>query len=381
MIETELEQESALLLAMELMSRESITPNDDGCQDYLAERLAQSGFNIEKMKFGDVSNLYARIGTKSPLLVFAGHTDVVPPGPLEEWTTHPFQPETREGYLYGRGATDMKAAIACMISATEKYLSKNPDFDGSIAFLLTSDEEGDAINGTQKVVQELQKRNERIDYCLVGEASSEKNVGDQIRIGRRGSLHGRLIVHGKQGHVAFPHLAKNALHMALMPLLELTQTVWDKGDQHFPPTTFQISNVKSGTGAANVIPGKAEVLFNFRYSPASNVTDLKDQVEDIFNKSQLNFDIDWNNSAEPFISKEGELRQAVDNAILDVASIKTKHTTGGGTSDARFIAPTGAEIVELGFPNTYAHQINERVKVIDLEVLTKCYERILEKLF
>lgn len=381
MIETELEQESALLLAMELMSRESITPNDDGCQDYLAERLAQSGFSIEKMKFGDVRNLYARIGTKSPLLVFAGHTDVVPPGPLEEWTTHPFHPETREGYLYGRGATDMKAAIACMISATEKYLSKNPDFDGSIAFLLTSDEEGDAINGTQKVVQELQKRNERIDYCLVGEASSEKNVGDQIRIGRRGSLHGRLIVHGKQGHVAFPHLAKNALHMALMPLLELTQTVWDKGDEHFPPTTFQISNVKAGTGAANVIPGKAEVLFNFRYCPASNVTDLRDQVEDIFNKSQLNFDIDWNNSAEPFISKEGELRQAVDNAILDVASIKTKHTTGGGTSDARFIAPTGAEIVELGFPNTYAHQINERVKVIDLEVLTKCYERILEKLF
>jgi succinyl-diaminopimelate desuccinylase len=370
-----------LNLTKQLISCPSITPNDAGCQKIIAERLAKLNFTIESMRFDDVDNLWARYGTKSPLVVFAGHTDVVPPGPLNAWSHDPFQPIERAEFLYGRGAADMKSGLAAMIIAAEDFIHDHPAFSGSIAFLITSDEEGPSINGTKKVIEELVKRNEKIDYCIIGESSSEKNLGDQIRVGRRGSLGGRLTILGKQGHVAFPHLAINPIHTGAAALQELTSEIWDNGNKSFPPTSFQISNIHGGTGALNIIPGTLEVDFNFRFSTAVTAEILQKRVTKILEKYQLNFTLEWNLSGHPFLTKQGKLIAAVLAAIKEVVGLDTQLSTGGGTSDGRFIAPTGAEVIELGPCNASVHQINEHVRITDLEKLTNIYKKILDKLF
>ncbi|MDR3492875.1 MAG: succinyl-diaminopimelate desuccinylase [Gammaproteobacteria bacterium] len=372
---------STLNLTMQLISLASVTPDDAGCQQVIADRLKKFNFKTEHLRFGEVDNLWARYGTQSPLIVFAGHTDVVPTGPVEDWTTDPFQPMVRDGYLYGRGAADMKSGLAAMIVAAENFIQKNPIFTGSIAFLITSDEEGPSIDGTKKVIEKLVDRKEKIDYCIVGEASSEKKVGDQIRVGRRGSLHGKLTIHGKQGHVAFPHLAKNPIHDSAAALSELAHEIWDKGNEYFPATTFQISNIHAGTGAANVIPGSLNVLFNFRFSTAVTIDELQTRVKTILEKHKLSFEIEWDASAQPFLTQQGKLVHAVQKTIKDVLNIETVLSTGGGTSDGRFIAATGAEVIELGPVNATVHQANECVSVKDLDVLTEVYEKILENLF
>lgn len=371
---------ATLELSKELISRPSVTPLDGGCQILLADRLTALGFQCESMRFGDVDNLWARFGTQAPLFVFAGHTDVVPTGLETDWTSPPFSPTIRDGYLYGRGAADMKSGIAAMTVAAENFIRANPHFKGSIALLITSDEEGPSINGTKKVIETLLARGEKIDFCVVGEASSEKSVGDQIRVGRRGSLHGKLIVHGKQGHVAHPHRALNPIHASLQALDEVAKSSWCQGNEHFPPTTFQISNIHSGTGAANVIPGHTEILFNFRFSTAVTVAQLQQRTEDILNKHGLKFDIEWSMGAEPFLTKQGKLISAAQKAIKEVNHLDTTLSTGGGTSDGRFIAPTGAEVIELGVCNASVHQVDEHVKLSDLDTLTTCYERLLTHL-
>ncbi len=370
-----------ITLAQQLMSCSSVTPVDHGCQPLIRSRLLPLGFTCESLFFGEVDNLWARVGNKAPLFVFAGHTDVVPPGPASDWTSSPFKPEIRDGYLYGRGASDMKAAIAAMVIAVERFMQKHPHFPGSIAFLLTSDEEGPAINGTKKVMETLQTRGEFIDYCLIGEPSSDKQIGDQIRVGRRGSLHGNLTVHGKQGHVAHPHLAINPIHQTAEALHELAQKQWDQGNESYPPTTFQITNIHSGTGAANVIPGHLNVLFNFRFGTASTVRELQEFTERILKSLSLSYQLDWKVGAEPFLTKQGRLLTATQQAIKDVTHHDVQLSTGGGTSDGRFIAPTGTEVVELGVQNATAHHVNECVRVEDLTVLADIYERILEKIF
>lgn len=339
---------ATLVLTQELIRCPSITPNDSGCQEIISKRLKKFGFKIEPMRFNQVDNLWARLGTQSPLIVFAGHTDVVPPGPLEAWTSPPFEPQIRDGLLYGRGAADMKSGLAAMIIAAENFIQKNPDFKGSIAFLITSDEEGVSIDGTKKVVEVLEQRHEKMDYCIVGEATCNQFIGDQIRVGRRGSLSGKLKIIGKQGHVAFPHLAKNPIHLIAAALQELTSTQWDQGNDYFPPTTFQISNLHAGTGANNVIPGHLEMQFNFRFSTAVTVEELQQRVTDILEKNKLEFDLQWDYSAQPFLTKQGNLISAVQKAIHDLTELNPILSTGGGTSDARFIAPTGTEVIELG---------------------------------
>ncbi|OAI48575.1 succinyl-diaminopimelate desuccinylase [Gammaproteobacteria bacterium SCGC AG-212-F23] len=368
-------------LLKQLIHCPSITPNDAGCQSIIGERLRQAGFHLEPMRFGEVDNLWARKGTQWPLLVFAGHTDVVPAGPRDAWLSDPFQPYEREGFLYGRGAADMKSGLAAMIVATEQFLQKNPEFPGSIGFLVTSDEEGPAIDGTQKVIEMLEQRHEKIDYCVVGEATSEKIIGDQIRVGRRGSLNGKLIIHGKQGHVAFPHLATNAVHIAFTALHDIATMAWDEGNAFFPPTTFQISNVHAGTGALNIIPGAFEITFNFRFSTASTLQSLQNRLMEILSRHQLDFDLHLNPSAQPFLSKQGKLIAAARETIKELTTLDTVLSTGGGTSDARFIAPTGAEVIELGPCNASVHQANEYVSIIELEKLTQLYQRLLEKIF
>ena len=368
-------------LAKQLMSCPSITPDDAGCQLILIKRLQQMGFHCESFPHEGVQNLWARLGTQSPLVVFAGHTDVVPTGPLSEWTSPPFEPIERGDFLYGRGAADMKSALAAMVIAVEQFVKENPNFSGSLGFLITSDEEGPALHGTQKVMTALQARHEKIDYCLIGEPSSEERVGDQIRVGRRGSLHGKLIVHGKQGHVAHPHLAKNPIHLAVFALHTLAQTVWDEGNETFPPTTFQITNMHAGTGATNVIPGHLEILFNFRYSTAVTPDELKHRTEQILHQQNLLFDLDWKIGAYPFVTQQGKLIHATQQAIHTVTQLQTRLSTGGGTSDGRFIAPTGAEVVELGVSHATAHHINECVKKDDLIQLTEIYQEILKQLF
>lgn len=370
-----------LALTQQLISCPSLTPNDAGCQQIIADRLKKIGFHIEPMRFENVDNLWARYGTESPLMVFAGHTDVVPTGPLDAWNSDPFQPTLREEYLYGRGATDMKSGLAALVVAAEDFIQKNPRFNGSIAFLITSDEEGPSIHGTKKVVEALVNRNEKMDYCIIGEATSETNLGDQVRVGRRGSLHGKLTVYGKQGHVAFPHLADNPIHKALNALHELTQTTWDEGNKFFPPTTLQISNIHAGTGALNVVPGKLEVDFNFRFGTAVTLEALQTRVRKILEKHELNFDLKWNLSGEPFLTKKGKLITAVVAAIKAITTLDPRLSTGGGTSDGRFIAPTGTEVVELGPCNTSAHHVNEHVRITDLEKLAEIYHHILEKIF
>lgn len=372
---------NAIELTKQLISQPSVTPNDAGCQDILIQHLEKIGFQIERLPFADVSNFWARFGTQKPLLVFAGHTDVVPPGPLEEWTTPPFQPEIRDGYLYGRGAADMKSGLAAMVCACEKFLAQNPNPPFSIAFLITSDEEGTAINGTKKVIDYLQQKNEQITWCIVGEPSSHKNTGDTIKIGRRGSLHGFLKVFGKQGHIAYPDLAENPIHKSFKALQSLTEQSWDiKPNHHFPPTSMQISNIHGGLGTDNVIPGELDIMFNFRFSTATTAEHLQQVVEAILDQHQLKYRLDWRLSGKPFLTSQGQLLSAVEKAIETTTGKKTERSTSGGTSDGRFIAPTGAEVIEIGLCNATIHQIDECVAVADIEKLADIYANVLREL-
>ena len=367
-------------LAVELIHRPSVTPEDAGCQDVLAERLAAAGFTVERLPFDDVSNLWARRGTGEPLFVFAGHTDVVPPGPRENWTTDPFAPQVRDGYLYGRGAADMKGSIAAMTVACERFVARHSAHNGSIAFLITSDEEGPSVNGTVKVVNALNRRGEKIDWCIVGEPTSERRLGDIIKNGRRGSLSGTLVVNGVQGHVAYPHLADNPIHRAAPVLAELCAEHWDEGNEYFPPTTFQISNIHGGAHAENVIPGALEVNFNFRYSSASSHEKLQQRVHELLDRHGLDYTLAWKLSGRPFLTQPGTLMDAVAAAIREATGEGCRASTSGGTSDGRFIAPTGAQVVELGPVNATIHKANECVRVSDLELLTAVYESVLERL-
>lgn len=367
-------------LSIELLSQASVTPDDLQCQTILAHRLEKIGFNIEPMPFAEVTNLWARRGTESPVFCFAGHTDVVPVGDISAWTSHPFQPEIRDNKLYARGSADMKTAIAAFTIATERFVEKHPNHRGSIAYLITSDEEGPSVNGTVKVIERLEQRNEKITWCLVGEPSSTARVGDIIKNGRRGSLNGVLTVQGKQGHVAYPHLANNPIHQASAAITELCQTTWDNGNEYFPATSFQISNIQAGTGATNVIPDQLKVTFNFRYSTEVTAEQLQQRVNDILQKHNVQYHIDWSLSGLPFLTPVGELVNATQQAIFEVTGYQSELSTSGGTSDGRFIAPTGAQVIELGVLNDTIHQIDECVDIDDLEKLTLIYEKMLEKL-
>ena len=367
-------------LACELIRRPSVTPDDAGCQALLAERLAALGFAIEPMRFGEVDNLWARRGNAGPLFCFAGHTDVVPPGPAEAWTSPPFAPTVREGHLYGRGAADMKGSLAAMVTATEAFLRERPSPAGSIAFLLTSDEEGPAVDGTVRVVEALEARGEKIAWCLVGEPTATARVGDTIKNGRRGSLNGRLRVRGRQGHVAYPHLAENPLHAFAPALAELVAARWDEGSEHFPPTTFQVSNLACGTGAENVIPGELTALFNFRFSTALDAPTLQRRVEALLDRHGLRYEIDWRLSGNPFLTPAGALVEAARAAVRDGRGYEAELSTSGGTSDGRFIAPTGAQVLELGPRNATIHQVDECVGLDELEALETIYVAILRRL-
>ena len=369
-----------LELSRALIARPSVTPDDQGCQQLLAERLQVLDFTIEHMRFDDVDNLWARHGSDAPLFVFAGHTDVVPPGPLDEWATAPFDPVIKDGYLYGRGAADMKSSIAAMVTACERFIAAHPGHKGSIAFLITSDEEGPSVNGTVKVVEALQARNEQIDWCLVGEPSSKEQTGDIIKNGRRGSLNGILEIRGQQGHVAYPQLADNPIHRAAPALAELAAVEWDAGNEFFPPTTFQISNIKAGSGTENVIPGLLNILFNLRFSTESTAETLRSRVEEILTRHGLDYEISWKLSGAPFLTPAGELVDAARTAIQSTIGLETLLSTSGGTSDGRFIAPTGAQVVELGPVNATIHQTNECVNIAELDRLTVIYEKMLKKL-
>ncbi|MCD9513606.1 succinyl-diaminopimelate desuccinylase [Photobacterium carnosum] len=369
-----------ITLAKDLMSRPSVTPEDAGCQTVMIKRLQALGFIIETMVFEDTTNLWARRGTQAPLFVFAGHTDVVPSGPVNQWHTHPFEPTIIDGYLHGRGAADMKGSLACMIIAIERFIAENPNHSGSIALLITSDEEGPFINGTTRVIDTLEARNEKIDMCIVGEPSSTHSVGDIVKNGRRGSITGDLIVKGIQGHVAYPHLANNPIHKALPALAELATTHWDNGNDFFPPTSFQIPNVAAGTGASNVIPGQFNVQFNFRFSTELTDVDIKRRVHSILDAHDLDYDLKWTLSGHPFLTDSGTLVDAVVEAITEINHTPPQLLTTGGTSDGRFIACTGAQVVELGPVNATIHKVNECVKVSDLEKLTTMYQRILSNI-
>ena len=373
-------QSATLDLSLQLLRQPSVTPEDHTCQTIMADRLSKIGFNIENMRFEDVDNLWARRGTEAPVFCFAGHTDVVPTGKLDAWESDPFKPEIRDGKLYGRGSADMKTALAAMVVASERFVEKNPNHKGSIAFLITSDEEGPSINGTVKVVETLEARNEKLTWCLVGEPSSTNTLGDIVKNGRRGSLNANLTVKGKQGHVAYPHLAINPIHTAANAIAELCETVWDNGNEYFPATTFQISNINSGTGATNVVPGTLNTLFNFRYSTEVTAEQLKARTLEILDRHGVEYDIEWTLSGLPFLTPVGELVNAARTAILNVTGTETELSTSGGTSDGRFIAPTGAQVLELGVLNATIHQINEHVNIDELEPLAEIYEQILVEL-
>ncbi len=367
------EGESALALAQELIERRSVTPQDGGCQALIARRLERAGFRCESMPFGEVTNLWARRGSDRPLVCFAGHTDVVPTGPLSEWHSDPFVPTIRDGKLFGRGAADMKSSIAAFVVAAERFIAERPDHRGSIAFLLTSDEEGPSVDGTARVVERLKQRGETIDYCIVGEPSSVDALGDTLKIGRRGSLSAKLLVRGIQGHVAYPQLVKNPIHLLAPALAELVRTQWDQGNESFPPTSFQASNVHAGTGAGNVVPGAVELDFNFRFSTESSDASLRDRVESILRKHALDFSIQWTLGAKPFLSRRGRLA----DIVLQVAKRRTGHSgelsTTGGTSDARFIIDICPEVIELGPVNTSIHKLNEHIALQELEALPLIY--------
>ena len=369
-----------LALTLDLIRCPSVTPVDANCQELMIQRLEKIGFIVERLRFGEVDNFWARRGTTAPVLAFAGHTDVVPTGSLSAWHSEPFSPEIRDGVLYGRGAADMKGSLAAMVVACENFVAQHPNHQGSIAFLITSDEEGVAKDGTVKVVEYLEARQEKMTWCLVGEPSSSKAIGDVIKNGRRGSLNGILKVIGKQGHVAYPQLANNPIHKVAPALAELTSEVWDNGNAFFPATSFQISNIHSGTGANNVIPADIDVVFNFRFSTEVTAEQLKERTEAILNKHGLSYDLAWSLSGQPFLTAKGELVAASVAAIKEVTGLDTELSTSGGTSDGRFIAPTGAQVLELGPINATIHQINECVNVADLDTLTKLYEGILVRL-
>ena len=371
---------ATLALTQNLMARISLTPADGGCQQVMAERLSAVGFTIENLRYGSVDNLWAVRGKGQPVLCFAGHTDVVPTGPLEEWHSNPFEPEIRDGLLYGRGAADMKSGLAAMVTATEAFVAEKPDHHGTIAFLITSDEEGPSVEGTKQVVETLLVRGARIDWCIVGEPSSEKQTGDMIKIGRRGSLSGRLTVHGVQGHIAYPQLAENPVHSFAPALAELTSRVWDQGDEHFQPTSFQISNMSAGTGAPNVIPGDLKARFNLRYPPVQTIAALKSTVEAILNRHGVRYTLDWYLSGEPFYTQQGRLLAGVTAAVKAVTGLSPALSTGGGTSDGRFIARMGAEVLELGVPNATIHKVNESVSVSDIDTLHGIYLQALRNL-
>jgi succinyl-diaminopimelate desuccinylase len=375
-----LQNSDTLRLTQDLISRASVTPADQGCQQVMMQRLAAAGFSNELLNYGSVENFWAKRGSGSPVLCFAGHTDVVPTGPLEEWQSDPFKPTVRDGRLYGRGAADMKSGLAAMVTAAEAFVRECPAHRGTIAFLITSDEEGPSIDGTKRVVEELKSRGERIDWCIVGEPSSEQRVGDTIKIGRRGSYSGRLTVHGVQGHVAYPQLAVNPVHTLAPALAELTARVWDKGNAHFQPTTFQVSNLNAGTGAPNVIPGELKARFNLRYNTEQTQENLRRTVEGILDKHGVKYTIEWYVSGEPFYTPPGPLSDAVCAAVQAVTGEPPKLSTGGGTSDGRFIATMGSQVVELGVTNASIHKVNESVGVEEIDVLHSLYLETLRRL-
>lgn len=367
-----------LTLATALIAQPSVTPDDHGCQPLLISRLTAMGFQIETLRFGETDNFYAVYGQHGPLLCFAGHTDVVPAGDESSWTSPPFVPTQRNDYLYGRGAADMKSSIAAFVTACERLLAAQPDLPIRLAFLITSDEEGDGFDGTKRVVETLQHRGEHIDYCIVGEPTAVTKVGDMIKNGRRGSLSGTLVIHGKQGHVAYPHLASNPVHLAATALAELVNTHWDDGNSYFPPTGFQISNIHAGTGAGNVIPADMTVQFNFRFSTESTAESLQKRVEAILDQYDLNYDLQWSLSGEPFLTTAGKLTDAAQAAIQSVCGISTELSTTGGTSDGRFIKAIATELIELGPVNATIHQIDECVNVTDIAQLSAIYEKMIK---
>jgi succinyl-diaminopimelate desuccinylase len=369
-----------LELTRDLIARPSVTPADAGCQDVMADRLAAVGFKVEKLRYGSVDNLWATRGEAAPVLCFAGHTDVVPTGPLEEWQSDPFRPDIRDHVLYGRGAADMKSGLAAMITATEAFIAERPRHRGTITYLITSDEEGPSVDGTRRVVETLRARGQRIDWCVVGEPSSALATGDMIKIGRRGSLSGRLTVHGVQGHIAYPQTAENPVHSFAPALAELASRVWDAGNEYFQPTSFQISNLTAGTGAPNVIPGELKARFNLRYSPVQTLDGLKRTVEEILQRHKVRYTLEWYLSGEPFYTPPGVLSDAVGAAIRSVTKRLPELSTTGGTSDGRFIAPLGAQVVELGVPNGSIHKVNESVRLADIETLHAIYLETLRKL-
>jgi succinyl-diaminopimelate desuccinylase len=371
---------NTLDLTRELISRASVSPTDGGCQALMIERLRAIGFEVESLRFGPVDNFWAKRGRGSPVFCFAGHTDVVPPGPLDDWHTDPFSPVIDAGMLYGRGAADMKSGLAAMVTASEQFVALHPHHRGSLAFLITSDEEGPSVDGTRRVVEVLEQRRESIDWCLVGEPSSEAALGDTIKIGRRGSLSGRLTVHGVQGHIAYPQLADNPVHALAPALAELTSREWDHGNQHFQPTTFQVSNIAAGTGAPNVIPGELKARFNLRFSTEQTVEKLQATVAGILAKHRVKHSLEWFVSGQPFLTAAGELSSAAIRAVHEELHVSAKLSTGGGTSDGRFIAPMGAQVIELGVINATIHKVNECVRVEDIDRLQRVYLRTLELL-
>jgi succinyl-diaminopimelate desuccinylase len=368
-----------LALAQQLIQRPSVTPLDEGCQELIAKRLTAIGFNVETLQFEDVTNLWATLGSSGPLFVFAGHTDVVPTGPENNWLYPPFSATVADGFLHGRGAADMKGSIAAMVTAVERFLAVS-ELNARIGFLITSDEEGIAVNGTQKVIKELGDRNIKIDYCLVGEPSSSEQLGDTVKIGRRGSLGAKLVVTGTQGHVAYPQLAINPIHKILPVLTHLTDITWDEGNTSFPATSFQISNINAGTGATNVIPGQIEIVFNFRFSTELDAPTIKSRVTQLLDEAEFNYQLDWNLSGNPFLTDTGKLVEAVSESIQKNCGYDTERSTAGGTSDGRFIAPTGAEVVELGPCNATIHQVDEKITVAELDKLSGVYQGVLQAL-
>jgi succinyl-diaminopimelate desuccinylase len=372
--------DSTIDLARELIARRSVTPQDAGCLDVIAARLAPLGFRCERVSANGVDNLWARRGSQAPLICFAGHTDVVPTGPLEHWSSDPFMPTVRDGVLYGRGASDMKTSLAAFVAAIQDFVAGHPRHAGSIAVLFTSDEEGPAVDGTVRVVEALRERGEKLDYCVVGEPTSEARLGDVIKNGRRGSLSGNLVVKGVQGHVAYPHLARNPVHEFGAALAELARTQWDEGNEHFPPTTWQVSNINAGTGANNVIPGELHVKFNFRFSTASTLESLQTRVVGILDRHGLQYDLEWRYDGRPFLTRPGDLVEAVARAIKSVTGIDTRLSTAGGTSDGRFIADICPQVIEFGPTNATIHKVNESVRVDDIEPLRRIYQEILVNL-
>jgi len=369
-----------IALAQDLMGRASVTPEDKGCQELMITRLEAIGFIVERMRFGEVDNFWARRGTEQPVLAFAGHTDVVPSGPVDQWHTPPFEPTIKDGFVYGRGAADMKGSLASWIVALEEFIALHPNHRGSLALLITSDEEGPFVDGTTRVIDTLEARGEKMDWCIVGEPSSTNTLGDVIKNGRRGSLTANITAKGIQGHVAYPHLVINPIHKVAPALAELVSTKWDDGNEFFPPTSFQIANINGGTGASNVVPGHVEVMCNFRYSTELTADELTTKLETILDNHKVDYDIQWTYNGLPFLTGSGSLVDACRDAIKTTTGTDTQLSTAGGTSDGRFIAPTGAQVVELGPCNSTIHQLNECVKVSDLEQLTQVYFGVLTRL-